>query len=311
MPTFRRGLGAVETDGQSRGTNFKPFAPQIFWKDDREEKFVLLFTPVSETYQVSIHEWIPIKVQRGGETVTRYEQFVSRKDPSIGEATDDLEDRLDMIPRLRNIGIGVELEPVMETIKGRQRPKGFAIKTDTYTRHRDGNPEEVEQPLIGIISQSPHNFWGWPNSYHETQAPITETPLQVVRRGKDKNTGYDFIPFQDVEVDYTSLFANVQNISYLADDIDAIVGEAEGQDNDLDSALVIANALLEKRMDELSDKARYEELVSPIQHIESRFGKKTDTKEDTPPSTNGTSQQPSESKVRKFQNLRKQVEGRN
>lgn len=277
MPEWRRGAAAIEEAASSRGSGGSfSFVPQIQWREDKEEKFILILTPLEEVPTVEYHDWIPVGTaeKANGETYTKYEQFISRTDPAIGESYDDLKERLDQKPKYRTIGVAVELTPVMETVKGRARPVGFEVATDTYTRQDDdGGEEEVTRPLIGLVVQSPQNFWGWIGSFNESQAPIEETPLQVVRRGSGPETTYDFIALEERPVDLSGLIENIDGVSYLRN-------ELEGADlskvaaNESEYAQAIATLLLDKRLDELADSDRYKELISPITEIKSKFGDK-------------------------------------
>jgi hypothetical protein len=323
MPNFRRGAAAIEEAAKSKGGgSFRPFVPQIKWKDDKEEKFLLFLNPIEQIPVVQYHDWIPVGTgeKSNGETFTRYEDFISRKDPAIGEDYDDLTDRLDMWPKERQIAVAVELEPVIENVKGRPRPVGFAVKTETFTRKdQDGNETEVTAPALGLVIQASANFFGWLVSYDASQGPIEETAFQVIRRGKDQNTSYDFIPCEGRPVDLSGLMDNLGGINYLED----ILSELDLPEDAQEAAVVVANALLDKRLEELADGERYEQLVSPIDHIESKFpkGKKNKdngAKRERPArpskraeaSADGeaTDETPKESKASRFAKLRAQAE---
>jgi hypothetical protein len=275
MPDFRRGMTAMQeaADAQrGQGTNPYPtFVRQIQWNNDREEKFIAFLNRAEDIPTVELHSFIPVGTgtSKAGKTYTKYEQFISRTDPAIGEAADDLTDRLGRKAQLRTIAAAVELEPTYSTVNGRKRPTGFEVKTETFTRKtEDGGTEEVEAPLIGVIVQSSNNFFGWVGSFNESTAPIEEVPLQILRRGKDANTAYDFTPYLDQPIDYGNLFENIGGVAYLRGELDDLDLTAEP----LDVALEIGDRLLDKRLNELADAERYERLVGPIDHIEDRFG---------------------------------------
>ncbi len=278
MPNFRRGAAAIEQAASSRGGGqFRPFVPAIQWRDDRQEKHVLFLTPVDTIPTVDYFEWIPVGkgTKANGDTYNKYEEFISRKDPAIGEDYDDLSDRLVVVPKSRSIAVAVELEPITENDGKRNRVTGFRVATDTYTRRdEDDNEEEVTQPLIGVVVQSAQNFFGWLSSYDASQGPIEDTPMHVTRRGKDANTTYDFIALEGREVDFSPLFDYLDGVSYLRDHMDDLLQAVDEATTFNQGAQIIAAALLDKRLDELSDKDRYDELVGPIEHIESKFGKK-------------------------------------
>lgn len=280
MPDFRRGMAGIEK-GQERpkgSGNFSPFCPEIIWTQDREEKFIAILNRVEDIPSIELHEFVPVGegVSKSGKKYTKYEKFINRTDISIGESSDELTDRLGHQARFRTMAAAVELEPTYSTVNGRKRPTGFAVATKTITRNSDDGAEDVEIPLIGVITQSPRNFFGWIGSFNESTAPVEETPLQVIRRGKDASTAYDFTPYLDQPIDYTNLFDYVENVAYLRDEVEGI------GNNGLEDAIAIGNALLEKRLDELADKERYDELVSQIEEIEDRFGSTTPKAESSP-----------------------------
>lgn len=275
MPDFRRGMAAMQEAQESQkaqGSNpFPTFVRQIIWNEDREEKFIAFLNRADDIPTVELHSFIPVGTgtSKAGKPYTRYEQFIDRTDPCVGEGSDDLSERLGHKAQLRTIAVAVELEPTYTTVGGRKRPTGFAVKTETYNRKtEEGGVEEVEAPAIGVVVQSPTNFFGWVGSFNESTAPIEEVPLQVVRQGKDANTQYNFVPFLDQPIDYTALFENIDGVAYLRGELDDV--DLTGEP--LDVACDIGNIMLNKRLNELADGERYERLVGPIQHIEDRFG---------------------------------------
>lgn len=281
MPKFepRRGLAAIEEAAAAKGSgsgSFRPFVPEISWREDNEKKYILVLTPIEEVATLSLHEWVPVgKAEKAnGESYTKYESFLSRKDVIIGEDYDDLEDRLDRKPKDRCYGVAVELEPIFETVRGRQRPKGFTVKTDSYTRKTEDGEQEVVQPLIGLLVQSAQLMWSPLGSADQSQGPLSLLPIEVTRRGKDRNTRYDFIPFPDAPVDLSPIIDNLDGISYLKDRLPDVLAAAEAADDDLGAAQAVADALYNARLEELADKERYDEFVAPIDEIPDRFGSK-------------------------------------
>lgn len=282
MPNYtaRRGLGAVEQAATRKGgSKLRGFAPEIRWREDGEKKYILVLSNFEDddpnaVVVADLHEFIPVGTAQkaNGETYTRYESFVSRKDPIAGsEDYDDLEDRLGNKPRTRCIGVALELEPEFEVIKGRKKPVGFSVKTDTFTRTTDDGQEEVEQPIIGLIIQSAFLVWSPLGSLDESQGPLSELPVEVTRRGKDVNSRYDFVHYTNMEVDLSGLFENLDGITYISDELAEVKDDLIAK-GDVEAAQLVGQILLDKRLNELSDKTRYEELVGPIEHIEQRFG---------------------------------------
>jgi len=282
MPNYqpRRGLGAVEQAASRKGgKKVRGFAPEIRWREDGEKKYILVLSSFEAedpngVVVADLHEFIPVGTaeKANGETYTRYESFISRKDPISGsEEYDDLEDRLGNKPRTRCIGVALELEPEFEVIKGRKKPVGFTVKTDTFTRKTDDGDEEVTQPTIGLIIQSAFLVWSPLGSLDESQGPLSELPIEVTRRGKDVNSRYDFVHYPNMEVDLSGLFENLDGITYISDELQDVKGEI-AEKADIEAAQLVGQILMDKRLHELSDKERYEELVTPIEHIEQRFG---------------------------------------
>lgn len=275
MPNFRTGMEAMAEAQEAQAakglTPYAAFCPQIIWQDDRQEKFIAFLNRPEDIPTVDLHTFVPCgtATSKAGKEYTRYEMFVDRRDPGVGEDSDDLTDRLNHRAQQRSLAVAVELEPTYATVSGRKRPNGFQVKTETYTRKtEDGGVEEVEAPVMGLIIQSPRNFFGWISSFHESTAPVEETPLQVIRRGKDASTAYDFTPFLDQPIDYSNLFDNIEGVTFLRGELD----DVKMDDAPLDVALAIGEKMLSKRLGELADGDRYNELVSPIKEIEDRFG---------------------------------------
>ncbi len=274
MPEYRRGATAIkEAAAKTGGKGFRSFAPDIFWKEDGEKKHVLVLTPIDEIGAFDLHEFIPIEREKAnGETYTTKESFLSRKDPYIGDDYDKIEDDLGRNPRRRCMGVAVELEPVMEVVKGRKRPTGFSVKTTEFTRNTDDGEQAVTVPLIGFITQSSGLMWSPLASLDESQGPLSELPLEIVRRipgGKPANTRYEFVPFMDIPVDLSAIVDNIDGISYLSDVLDDLIAELEAIDADdqLGAAQAVARALIEKRVEELADGDRYEKLIGPINEL--------------------------------------------
>lgn len=268
MPEFRRGVAGMQQPSSAKNP-YPAFCPEIRWANDREEKFLVFLNRAEDIPTVELHQFIPVGTgtSKAGKAYTRYEQFIARTDQAIGEDKDDLTDRLQHKANPRTLAVAVELEPTYAMVNGRKRPKGFEVKTETYNRKtEDGGSEEVEAPVIGVVVQSPYNFFGWLGSFSESTGPIEDTPLQVIRRGKDAKTTYDFMPFIDQEINYDNLIQLIENVGYLRGETDQL------PDDQKEAALDIGTRMLERRLNELSDADRYKEMVTPIQEIEDRFG---------------------------------------
>lgn len=270
MPDFRKGLKAMsEATEQPKGGRFPAFCPEIKWTDDGETKFVAFLNRAEDICGVDLHTYVPVgtATSKAGKEYTKYEMFIDRR--MLGESTDELTDRLNHRAQDRGLAVAVELEPTYSTVNGRKRPTGFAVKTETFTRRTEnGGSEEVTAPVIGLTVQSPRNFYGWLNSFEST-APVEGTAFQIIRRGKDQHTQYDYTPFLDQNIDYSNLFDYASNVRFIATELEDL--SLDGNDP-LNDALAIGKVFLDKRVDELSDKERYDRLVGPISVIEDKFG---------------------------------------
>jgi hypothetical protein len=133
--------------------------------------------------------------------------------------------------------------------------------------------EEVEAPVIGFITQSPHNFFNVVSSYDANEAPIEETPVKITRVGADNSTVYTVDGYPDQEIDLSGLIECVDGISYLGDDLDDLVDEiSDLEDNE--AAQVIGAFLLDKRLEELADPERYDNLFEGVDESLDKFGSK-------------------------------------
>lgn len=288
MTEVRKGIAAILEAAERKGSgeDFHPFCPEIRWKD-KEEKNILILTDLDELQEYSIHEWIKVGTQtnKAGELKDKYEWFISRKDPSIGETYDELQDRLGQKPTMRFMGVAVELVPVVEQGRGgKSKVIGFEVATTTYeAKGEDDEMVDVDQPEIGIISLSSQNFWGWLAGFQAKHENVNLVPFAVTRRGADANTAYDFVHMMGMPVDLSGLLDTIEGCSYLreSEDFDEIIADAveaadsapEGEDPGLAAAMVIADALLAKRVEELSDAERYRTLVGPIEELPPKWGK--------------------------------------
>jgi hypothetical protein len=281
-PDFRRGAEAIEKaqEKAKAGGDYRPFAPSIFWQNDEDERYLLFLNPIDDIPTVDMIGFIPIKKKKGnGDTYTLYEQVLARTDPSIDESVDPMQRDWDAKPRDTSIAVAVELEPLFETVKGRKRPRGFEVKTTEYERRvRDdeGNltdeTEEVISPVIGFITQSPHNFFNLVASFDAKRSPIEETPLSITRVGSGSSTAYTIDGFPEQELDLSNLIEYIDGVSYLDDDLDDLLEQLDTDDGDAEQASVIGTVMLDKRLEELADEDRYNELYEQITESLDRWG---------------------------------------
>jgi hypothetical protein len=288
MSEIRRGSAAIQEAAKSsgKGGEFHPFLPAIYWKDDQEERYILFLNEIEDTPLFDMLQYIPVEGGYFQETVSKTDQF-------FGEKSDVFEKDWDATPRKTNVAIAVELEPVVEVVNKRRKPRGFEVKTIEYERRvfdDDGEAtdetEEVTAPAVGYVAQSPNNFFNQISNYDANEAPVTETALKVTRIGKDKTTVYQIVGYDELPIDLTNLVGYVDGISYLGDDLDPLLDKIEELTPE-EAALVIGKTLLDKREEELIDDDRYQELLDGvIERGESldKFGnKKNKKKEKDPP----------------------------
>ena len=279
MSEVRRGSAAIQEAAKSSGGGgFRPFLPAHYWKgEEGEEKYLLFLNEVEDLPLFDMIQYIPEEV--GDKTI--YQETVSKTDPFFGDKYDEFEKKWDATVRKTNVAIAVELEPVVEVVNKRRKPRGFEVKTIEFERRifdeddeATDETEEVTAPAVGYVAQSPNNFFNQISNYDANEAPITETALKIVRIGKDKTTSYQIIGYDELPIDLTNLVEYVEGISYLGDDLDGLLEEIEGLETAEEQALAIGRTLLEKREEELIDDDRYQELLEGVTESMDKFGNK-------------------------------------
>lgn len=286
MSEIRRGSAAIQDAAKSSdgGGEFRPFLPALYWRDDQEERYILFLNEVEDMPLFDMVQYIP--TDSGF-----FQETVSKTDPFFGERSDAFVDQWDATIRKTNVAIAVELEPVVEVIKGRRKPRGFEVKTIEYERRvfdddgeATGETEEVTAPAVGYVAQSPNNFFNQVSNYDANEAPVTATALKITRIGKDKTTVYQLIGYDELPIDLSNLVNYIDGVSYLSDDLDTVLEEIDGLPED-EAALVIGKKLLDKREEELIDDDRYQELLDGVTESMDKFGtkKKNKKKEKDPP----------------------------
>lgn len=285
MSEIRRGSAAIQDAAKSSGTSeFRPFLPSIYWKDDQEERYVLFLNEVEDMPLFDMIQYIP--TESGF-----FQETVSKTDPFFGERSDAFESEKDATIRKTNVAIAVELEPVVEVVNKRRKPRGFEVKTVEYERRvfdddgeATGETEEVTAPAVGYVAQSPNNFFNQVSNYDANEAPVTATALKITRIGKDKTTVYQIVGYDELPIDLSNLVGFIDGISYLGDDLDPLLDEIENLSEE-EAALVIGRKLLDKREEELIDDDRYQELLEGVTESMDKYGnkKKNKKKEKDPP----------------------------
>lgn len=284
MPAdFRRGADAIASAQKKAksGGEFTPFTPEHFWKGG-DEKFLLFLNPLNDIPTVDVISFIPVIAKKAdGTSYERYERVIARTDDALGEDSDPMTEDWDAKPRATCVAVAVELEPTYAEVNGRKRPTGFSVKTREFERRiRDEEGELTEErelvvaPEIGIIHASPHNFFNVVTSYDESEAPIEATALKITRIGDDQNTVYSVSGYIDQEIDLSELIDNIDNVYYLNSEIEDLINLVDSAANDEEAALIIGEAMLDKRLDELVDEDRYDELYKGITKSLDKFGAK-------------------------------------
>lgn len=269
MADFSKARGVAAMEREKSGGRGGQYWNYIRWREDKETKYIQFLTPAPELVTLQIHEWIEVGKTKNGKP--RYGFFIDRRDPCIGEDYDDLTDRLDTPSKRRTLGAAVELEPKFTKVNNRNKVTGFQVKLESFTRtNEDGDGEEVEAPILGIISQAKGNFYGWLGSYAESHDPIEDVPFEIQRSGKGTETGYVIVPFSNIEVDYTNLFEYLKNVGSLSlEDRETLANIATSP---AEQAQMIGAVYLDRHLDDLADAERYTELVGPIDYIEDKWG---------------------------------------
>lgn len=282
MPgVIRRGKAAIDEANKRSGGNgdFTPFIKSIYWKEDGEERYLLFLTPVDESPQFDLIEFIP--TERGYPETT-----VAKTDPYFEEKSDDFEKLWDATPRVRNIAVAVELEPLVEVEKGRRKAKGFEVKTEEFSRkvideetgEATDETEDVIAPAVGVITQSPKNFYKVLEAADDTDFPVHETPVRIKRIGKDSNTTYQVDGYDTIEPDLSNLTEFIDGISYIGEDLDGLLEDIDGKEP-LEAAYEIGKVLLEKYLEELLDDERYDTLLEGVTESMDKFGNKKGKKD--------------------------------
>lgn len=293
MPDFRRGAQAIieARERAKSGGSFHRFTPSVFWQDDGDEKYLLFLNAMDDIPQVDMIGYIPQVGKKNDDTTFEYfEQTIARTDQGIGEDSDPIVKEWNFKPRETNVAVAVELEPLFETVKGRKRPRGFEVATRTFDKRvKDdaGNltdeSEEVTAPVVGFVSQSPHNFFNVVQSFDAKEAPINETAVKITRVGAkgDNSVTYRIDGYPEQDIDLTNLIDYVDGLSYLDDDeIDELV-EALEDVEDAEAVEIIGAVLLDKRLEELADPERHEKLYKSITKP-AKFGNTKDKKDRKP-----------------------------
>lgn len=292
MPEFRRGASAiaqaaVDAKNKQKGS-FTPFAPKIFWKDDGDEKYLLFVNPLDEIPQAETIGFIPVARKKAdGTKYTAYESVIARTDPAIGETEDAMVEEWDAKPKETNFAVAIELEPEFEEVNGRKKPIGFKVKTREFERKvRDDDGEVTDDletviaPQVGFVEGSPHTLFQSINAYDANDFPIEAYAVRIRKNGSGTTQSFSVTGFEDVDVNLEELL-EIDGITYLdedeRDEIFKLAPDEDSTDEEFEQgmreyALAIGSAMLDKRLDELSDRDRYDGLLKGITASLDKFG---------------------------------------
>jgi hypothetical protein len=279
---FRRGAAEIEKSTQRKGGgSFGKFAPSIYWSGDKEAKYLLFLNPIEDVPRLDMINFIPVKNDKGEQMY--FASAIARSDACFGDDAvnpDPLVDKWDAPVKDSNLFVAVELEPVMETKRGREKPVGFSVKTVEFDRRiRDekgeltDETETVVAPAYGFIQESASNFGAVLGSHDAAEFPIHEWAIKIMRIGTDQNTKYTATGYEDMPIDLSPFVENLDGISYLSDVIDDV--KEAVTDLDPEKAIqAIGTVLLEARLNELADEERYNRLADGVTETLDRFGAK-------------------------------------
>jgi hypothetical protein len=267
---FPKGAEEIEKSANrepSEGGKWRPFIQNFFWKDG-DERYLLFLNPIGDIPKVMMQE---VWLSNG-----RKAYAIARTTPAIGEKKDPIQDTWQYKPVERYVAVAVELEPEMKEVRGRPRPVGFTVATRKFDRKvwddegKDtGETEEVQAPVVGMVIQSASNFFRHVAHADAKKGPITECAVQVTRLGGGTDTDYNVDMFEDLDVDLTNLLEYFDGISYLSEEeLDTL----SAIEDDQELVAQLGSLLLDKRLDEMSDREYYDEILDEIDEP-ARFAK--------------------------------------
>lgn len=229
MAKFPTGADAILASAEAAKGGGKKFSPELFWRDG-DERYIQFITPLAQIPTVPAYN-----VRVGTSQTTQKAIMRTLIDPRPVEGKDaynPLAERWGLEPKPKQIAVAVELEPVFEKVDGRKKRTGFKVSERTFTYQKgDRAGEEVTVPNVGVVINT-HLFFKYLTTWDEDKGDITQTPFKVVRVGGDKNTTYNFIPYEGEKVELNET--------------------------------VLAEIDLDAHIDMLMSAERYRELIDPL-----------------------------------------------
>lgn len=197
------------------------FVPNLRWKDDGEKHYVLFLSGMDDIPTVLYHKMMDC----GTNPKTNkpmWRDFISRRDPNIDGPSgyDPLADR-GYSPSNRSIAIVCEMEPVLKggkIVSFKPMERTFNRKTE------DGGSEEVTEPAIYLVIESPSTFFPNLRAFADEIGPIEDQVFCITRQGKDQNTTYAPIAYTGKE------FEMPENVEEAEKRLEAYVEELASED---------------------------------------------------------------------------------
>lgn len=190
LSKLKRGKENMVQSGSGKGR----YLPGIFWKEDKEIRFVAFLKPVNDVPKLMTHF---ILTANGWRTfVCRKNEIFEDENPN-GECTicDDFKKKASW----QWLATAVEMTPVEKRENGRKVTVGYEILMDEWEYEKDGKTEKATAPHIGIVSQSLSNFWTPLTAVVEREqmkngyGDLDEVVYEIQRSGKGKKgTSYLF-----------------------------------------------------------------------------------------------------------------------
>jgi len=162
----------------------------LYWESG-ESKTVRFLSEAEEIFVVKVHERVLDKL---GKKKT----FICRKEFDAECVLCKAEFRA------RDIGWGLAVlrqEVIEEDEKtGKKVVTGYKDFTHEVEIEEDGKKSKKTRPFIGIVNQSPNNFWTYVNAVEQKYGSLKSFDTEVKRVGADRKTQYIFFPSPAVEI---------------------------------------------------------------------------------------------------------------
>jgi hypothetical protein len=192
MP-IRTGLDAfkdVMDRAKSGGSGGDRVPTNWFSWSDGEAKILRFLTDADEVLWSYMHDYVPCKDGKR-------RNFVCRK-----ELGDDCELCGTEDVRRRECGWGVAVlrQEVREEVDGRSKVVGYTDWTEEIEVEENGKKLKKVRPFVGVVRQSPSNFWLYILGAYEKYGSLLERDMDIARKGGDKNTVYLVYPCDPVDI---------------------------------------------------------------------------------------------------------------